>query len=329
MKQAPLATHHRLRRAVVASAFSLAELLVVVGIIALLLAIIIPPLQLARRQAMRTQCSAQLQQIGRALTHLHTEFGFYPLWDDGSSPIRYTWIDVLVQRNLLDAYPSGAGASSAPSATRSIVRIGYCPADQLPDPLNAARYPDLIYPAGGTRGGIDYSYGIGVPLSAGGWAWSGSHAPGFSRRFQNATQNTAGRVLAGDAYASNIYNMSGYAATSRVWDDRTQFDNTIAWSRHATGDRRALPANLLFQDSHVGLVRYEPQAALPINTATSFVWYPGEPINVNPTSFVGRDGYPDEPPPSAMSIPVGSVFPSELIPRWYTVNNRWTAITHK
>jgi type II secretory pathway pseudopilin PulG len=47
-------------------AFSLAELLVVTGVIALLIAITLPPLQYAKRQAMRTQCSAQLQQFGRA-----------------------------------------------------------------------------------------------------------------------------------------------------------------------------------------------------------------------------------------------------------------------
>jgi prepilin-type N-terminal cleavage/methylation domain-containing protein len=312
-------------------AFTLAELLVVVGIIALLLAICFPPLQIARRQAMRTQCSAQLQQIGRALTHLHTEYGFYPLWDDGGSPIRYTWLDVLVQRHLIEAFASSSSESadvSAGSPSRRIARIGYCPADQLPDPLNAARYPDLIYPARGTHGGIDYSYGIGVPLSAGGWALRAGPG-GVSRKFRNEMSNTAGRVLAGDAFASAIYNMSGNAATTRVWDDQTQFDNTIAWTRHVINGHEALPANLLFQDTHVATIRYEPGASLPVNTALNFVWQGNEPIEVNPTSVLDGSGYPDLSPPSAVSTPTGSVFPSELIPAWYTRNHAWTEINHK
>ena len=69
-------------------------ILLVVGIVALLIAVILPPLQLARRKAIQTKCGAQLQQLGRALESARNEHGFYPLWDDGGTSIRYTWIDV-------------------------------------------------------------------------------------------------------------------------------------------------------------------------------------------------------------------------------------------
>src|SRR5262245_45134663 len=82
-------------------AFSLAELLVVIGIIALLIAITLPPLQFARRSAMQTRCASNLQQLGRALGSSHTELNFYPQPDDGGAPIRYTWIDVLMQKGSL------------------------------------------------------------------------------------------------------------------------------------------------------------------------------------------------------------------------------------
>ena len=48
-------------------AFSLIELMVVIGIIAVLIAMLLPALQRARQQARSVQCKSNLQQIGQAL----------------------------------------------------------------------------------------------------------------------------------------------------------------------------------------------------------------------------------------------------------------------
>jgi prepilin-type N-terminal cleavage/methylation domain-containing protein/prepilin-type processing-associated H-X9-DG protein len=296
-----------------ARGFSLAELLVVIGVLALLFSIMIPPLRLAHRDAKRTYCAANLQRIGVAIgaAQAQTETDFFPLWDDGGSPTRYTWVDVLVQLGMLTS-PKG----------------GYCPEDARPDPLNRARgeFFGLIYPGGNGAPGIDYSYAIGVPLSAGGWLWSYSF-PGADARphlFVNKDENVSSRVLAADGVWSCFYNLSGDAITTGIWNEPSQSDNMIAWQRHP-----GFGANLLMQDFHVESVRYRLGAERPVDTQRYFAWYPNEPLHVGPGSEYMGNYYPNVPPLNLHHFSPFDAFAAELVPGFYTEYGLWTHIQHK
>jgi prepilin-type N-terminal cleavage/methylation domain-containing protein len=61
--------------------FSLVELLVVIGIIAILIALLIPSLSRAREQANRTRCQNNIRQIGQNLAVYVSDYGDFPVLD--------------------------------------------------------------------------------------------------------------------------------------------------------------------------------------------------------------------------------------------------------
>ena len=189
-------------------AFTLVELLVVVGMITLLIALLFPALARARDAAVSVQCANNLRQIVAAMTTYEVEFHSFPIEADPGYGVytrpgddfkwMVTWAGMLAERHYLGGADIHAG--------KGVLGPLACPA--VDDYNRQSIWIDYQSHYGYNA----YVFPVLYELRSGAKDWWDTHAF-FGRRSRMA--NDSGRkILLTETWGQNSY---ADEHTSRVW----------------------------------------------------------------------------------------------------------------